>query len=140
APMARGPHRRLGPRNADRGAVVVRADPGVALRLRTGSSDLLSMASRSGGAHRGGANLVSADPGGPRRDRAHLRLSDPLARCLGLVGPDDGVACADPRLRAIPVALAPGRTTRVKRRRRVVRPVPDGAVHPNWRVGGPLVL
>src|SRR5215472_18557600 len=101
--MARGPHLGLGPRNADRGAVVVRADPGTALRLRAGSRGVLPVAGRSGGAHRGGANLVPADPGGPRRDGAHLHLPDRLARRMDLVGTDGGAAGAYPRLRAIPV-------------------------------------
>src|SRR5262249_53308622 len=93
------------------GAVVVRAGPGAALRLRAGDRGLLPVAVHSGGAHRGGANLVPADPGVPRRDGAHLRLPDRLARRLDLVGADDDPAGADPRLRPFPAALAPGCVT-----------------------------
>src|SRR5262249_17131109 len=99
------------------GGGVVRGGRGAALRVRAGGRVLLPVARYGGGAHRGGAYLVPADPGGNRRDGAHRRLPDRLARGLDLVGADDDPAGADPRLGPLPAALAPGSLTGVNRRR-----------------------
>ena len=103
SPLARGPRDRVGRRDAARRALVGRVRAGAALRVRAGGSGVLPVARARGGACGGQRDLVPADRGGHRRDRAHVRLPGFLARSLDLVGADDALLALTLLLARVPL-------------------------------------